>query len=78
MTFLQNKVVVLVTHQIQYLKDASNILVLHQGKITHQGSFETIMKSCTDISSFLTDETEDDDENNEDIKELEEGKKPFF
>ena len=52
--FLADKVVILVTHQIQYLKEADNILVLLQGKITHQGNFETILKSCKDdISSFL-------------------------
>ena len=37
--FLQDKVVILVTHQIQYLKEADNILVLQQGKVTHQGRF---------------------------------------
>ena len=52
--FLADKVVILVTHQIQYLKEADNILVLLQGKISHQGNFETILKSCKDdISSFL-------------------------
>ena len=35
--FLEDKVVILVTHQIQYLKEADNILVLQQGKVTHQG-----------------------------------------
>ena len=52
--FLADKVVILVTHQIQYLKEADNILVLQQGKVIHQGNFETILKSCKDdISSFL-------------------------
>ena len=37
--FLEDKVVILVTHQIQYLKEADNILVLQQGKVTHQGRF---------------------------------------
>ena len=31
--FLKEKVVILVTHQIQYLKEADQILVLHQGKL---------------------------------------------
>ena len=30
--FLKEKAVILVTHQIQYLKEADQILVLHQGK----------------------------------------------
>ena len=40
----QDKVVILVTHQIQYLKEADQILVLHQGKITHQGMRMTYLK----------------------------------
>ena len=76
MTFLRNKVVVLVTHQIQYLKMADNILVLHQGKITHEGSFDYIMKSCEDISSFLIDkkDEEEDEVDDESKEEQEEGK----
>ena len=81
MTFLRNKVVILVTHQIQYLKMADNILVLHQGKITHEGSFDYIMKSCEDISTFLIDEKDEDEEEVDDeLKEYkqEEGKISFL
>ena len=66
--FLKNKVVILVTHQVQYLKRAGNILVLHQGKITHEGNFDTIKNSCEDISSFLIAESCNDEEN---FKEIE-------
>ncbi len=61
-TYLRSKVVILVTHQIQYLKEADNILVLHQGKITHQGSYETILDTCEDISTFLTHGTEENED----------------
>ena len=54
------------THQIQYLKTADTILVMHQGKITHEGNFDYIMKSCEDISSFLIAES---DEEEADIEE---------
>ena len=57
------------THQIQYLKTADTILVMHQGKITHEGNFDDIMKSCEDISSFLIAES------NEEKDEVEEEQK---
>ena len=60
--YLTDKVVILVTHQIQYLKEADNILVLKQGKITHQGSYDSVMQNCEDISSFLTDEKEEEED----------------
>ena len=63
--FLKDKVVLLVTHQIQYLKEADNILVLRQGQITHQGAYEHILEQCQDISTFITEEKEDDKEPND-------------
>ena len=70
-TFLRNKVVILVTHQIQYLKTADTILVMHQGKITHEGNFDYIMKSCEDISSFLIAESDEEEADTEEGGKLE-------
>lgn len=70
-SFLKSKVVILVTHQIHYLKEADNILVLHNGKITHQGNYELIMDTCQDISNFLTHESEEDEEEQEEKKIVE-------
>ena len=64
--YLKDKVVILVTHQIQYLKEADEILVLKNGEIMHKGDFESVMKSCDDISSFLTEEKEEEEEENGD------------
>ena len=50
--FLEDKVVILVTHQIQYLKEADNILVLQQGKVTHQGRFFIM---STEFSKNISD-----------------------
>ena len=60
--FLKDKVVLLVTHQIQYLKQADNILVLKQGKITHQGTYEYVLEACEDISTFITEEKEENED----------------
>ena len=65
-TFLKGKVVILVTHQIQYLKAADKILVLDQGEITHEGTFDYMLQTCEDISRFLIQES---DEKEDEIKE---------
>ena len=68
-TFLKGKVVILVTHQIQYLKAADKILVLDQGEITHEGTFDYMLQSCEDISSFLVQESDvEEDEVKEENK----------
>ena len=64
-TFLKGKAVILVTHQIQYLKAADKILVLDQGEITHEGTFDYVLQTCEGISSFLDQESD---------KETDEGK----
>ena len=70
--FLKNKSVILVTHQLQYLQEADEIIVLKQGKVEERGSFQHLLKNGMDFSSFLAqageEEEEDDDlspENNE-------------
>ena len=65
-TLLKGKAVILVTHQIQYLKDADKILVLDQGEITHEGTFDYMLQSCEDISSFLVQES---DKETDEVKE---------
>ena len=77
-TFLRNKVVILVTHQIQYLKTADSILVMHQGKITHEGNFDYIMKSCEDISSFLIAESDEEEDENKEENKLETSDGKYF
>ena len=75
---MRNKVVILVTHQIQYLKTADTILVMHQGKITHEGNFDYIMKSCEDISSFLIAESDEEEDESEKEKKLEISEGKYF
>jgi hypothetical protein len=77
-TFLRNKVVILVTHQIQYLKTADTILVMHQGKITHEGNFDYIMKSCEDISSFLIAESDEEEDESKEENKLETSDGKYF
>ena len=66
------------THQIQYLKTADTILVMHQGKITHEGNFDYILKSCEDISSFLIAESDEEEDEIEEKEKLDPTEGIFF
>ncbi|KAM9049321.1 LOW QUALITY PROTEIN: ATP-binding cassette sub-family C member 4-like [Megaptera novaeangliae] len=50
---LHEKITILVTHQLQYLKDASQILVLKDGKIVQKGTYATFPKSGVDFEDIL-------------------------
>ncbi|KAL1513345.1 hypothetical protein ABEB36_002766 [Hypothenemus hampei] len=51
--FLQDKTVVLVTHQLQYLKDVDHIIYLADGKIKVEGSYRDLQNSGTDFTNLL-------------------------
>ncbi|XP_043334217.1 ATP-binding cassette sub-family C member 4-like isoform X2 [Cervus canadensis] len=50
---LKEKIIILVTHQLQYLKDASQILILRDGKTVKRGTYSEFLKSGVDIFSFF-------------------------
>lgn len=43
--FLKDKICILVTHQVQYLKNVSHVVLLNSGKIEIQGSYVDIQQS---------------------------------
>lgn len=43
--FLKDKVCVLATHQLQYLKDVEHLVLMNAGEIVAQGSFRALKKS---------------------------------
>uniref|UniRef100_A0A1B0DCY7 Uncharacterized protein n=1 Tax=Phlebotomus papatasi TaxID=29031 RepID=A0A1B0DCY7_PHLPP len=49
--FLEDKIVILVTHQLQYLKDIRHIVLLNAGRVEIQGSYDEIRQS--NLDSFL-------------------------
>lgn len=51
--FLKDKLVVLVTHQLQFLKTCEKILVIKDGKQAALGNYETITKEGFDIEEIL-------------------------
>ena len=55
--YLKSKTVILVTHQLQFLRHASRIIVLNEGRNIATGSYDELVESGVDFLSFLkTDE----------------------
>lgn len=52
-TFLKDKTVILVTHQLQYLKDVDNIVVLDAGMVKKEGNFSTLLESSQEFEALL-------------------------
>uniref|UniRef100_A0A4W2FW02 Multidrug resistance-associated protein 4-like n=1 Tax=Bos indicus x Bos taurus TaxID=30522 RepID=A0A4W2FW02_BOBOX len=50
---LKEKITILVTHQLQYLKDASQILILKDGMVVERGTYSEFLKSRIDIFSIF-------------------------
>ncbi|XP_006879633.1 PREDICTED: multidrug resistance-associated protein 4 [Elephantulus edwardii] len=56
---LHEKITILVTHQLQYLKAASQILILKDGKVVQKGTYMEFLKSGVDFGSLLKKEIEE-------------------
>ncbi|XP_035533961.1 multidrug resistance-associated protein 4-like [Morone saxatilis] len=57
---LRNKPRVLVTHQLQYLKAADQILVLKEGHMVAKGTYTELQQSGLDFTSLLKKEEEEE------------------
>ncbi|XP_036687855.1 multidrug resistance-associated protein 4 isoform X7 [Balaenoptera musculus] len=56
---LYQKITILVTHQLQYLKAASQILILKDGEMMQKGTYTEFLKSGIDFGSILKKENEE-------------------
>ncbi|XP_034354498.1 ATP-binding cassette sub-family C member 4 [Arvicanthis niloticus] len=56
---LHQKITILVTHQLQYLKAASHILILKDGEMVQKGTYTEFLKSGVDFGSLLKKENEE-------------------
>ncbi|CAG2065020.1 unnamed protein product, partial [Timema podura] len=52
-SYLKKKTRVLVTHQLQYLKDADYIILINNGVIEMQGNFNELLASDVDYAQLL-------------------------
>ncbi|XP_076312434.1 ATP-binding cassette sub-family C member 4-like isoform X1 [Tachypleus tridentatus] len=57
--YLKNKIRILVTHQLQFLKPANQILVLQEGKCFALGNYTHLLNSGIDFVSLMEMEEED-------------------
>ncbi|XP_077986963.1 LOW QUALITY PROTEIN: ATP-binding cassette sub-family C member 4-like [Glandiceps talaboti] len=71
--YLRNKLVILVTHQLQFVGSCDRVLVLREGKEEALGPLDEIMKSGINVTSFLKSEDKNgngDDDDDEEEEEL--------
>jgi len=57
--YLRGRIRVLVTHQLQYLPHADHIIVLNQGKILAQGTYEELIDAGIDFVGLMANEVEE-------------------
>ncbi|KAG9073180.1 hypothetical protein KI688_000967 [Linnemannia hyalina] len=50
---LKGKARVLVTHQLQYIKDCENVIVLERGLITHMGHVDEVMREEVEVTQVV-------------------------
>ncbi|XP_058443653.1 ATP-binding cassette sub-family C member 4-like [Malaya genurostris] len=68
--FLSNKVCVLVTHQLQYLKDVQHVLLMEAGCVKTQGTFRELKRTRLDsITSLSSEDSSPEDQFEQDFKE---------
>ncbi|CAH1101572.1 unnamed protein product [Psylliodes chrysocephalus] len=60
--FLANKTRILVTHQVHYLKNADHIIILNNGRIENEGTFNELASSENLYAKLLTSEPEINEE----------------
>ncbi|KAF9110432.1 hypothetical protein BGX27_006342 [Mortierella sp. AM989] len=54
---LKGRARVLVTHQLQYIKDCKNVVVFERGRITHMGPVDEVMKEEVEMTQTIQDGT---------------------
>ncbi|KAF5273606.1 hypothetical protein FQR65_LT04605 [Abscondita terminalis] len=59
--FLKKKTVVVVTHQLQYLQKVDRIIVLENGRVTSDGTFEQLQKLEINFTELLNTNIDDDE-----------------
>ncbi|CAF4290168.1 unnamed protein product, partial [Rotaria sordida] len=53
--YLADKICILVTHQIQFLQDATKIIVLNNGEMVQIGTYTDLLASSTSFARLLDD-----------------------
>lgn len=57
---LKNNIVILVTHQLQYLQHVDQIVIFNHGKVEAVGTYESLRETGLDFAKLLSDPSKDD------------------
>ncbi|XP_030242954.1 probable multidrug resistance-associated protein lethal(2)03659, partial [Drosophila navojoa] len=60
--YLRSELVILVTHQLQFLEQADLIVIMDKGKISAMGTYATMQHSGLDFAQLLTDTNKADEQ----------------
>ncbi|XP_060665712.1 probable multidrug resistance-associated protein lethal(2)03659 [Drosophila nasuta] len=66
--FLRNQLVILVTHQLQFLEHADQIVIMDKGKITDIGTYQHMLKSGQDFAQLLAQQPPEEVEEETKVK----------
>lgn len=58
--FLRDRIVILVTHQLQFLQHADQIVILDKGQVSAVGTYESLRESGLDFAAMLADSSRDE------------------
>ncbi|KAG4069579.1 hypothetical protein HA402_006945 [Bradysia odoriphaga] len=58
---LRNKIVILVTHQLQYLQHVDQIVILNHGRVEGVGTYDSLRETGLDFAKLLAAESKDDE-----------------
>ncbi len=56
---LRNKIVILVTHQLQYLQHVDQIVILNHGRVEGVGTYDSLRETGLDFAKLLANESKD-------------------
>lgn len=59
---LRGKIVILVTHQLQYLQNVDQIVILEHGRVKAVGTYDSLRESGLDFAKLLANPEDTDDE----------------
>ncbi|KAI9581230.1 hypothetical protein GQX74_013817 [Glossina fuscipes] len=62
--FLKDNIVILITHQLQFLQAADQIVIMEKGRVSAVGSYESLRESGLDFAQLLADPEKDESANN--------------
>ena len=73
--FLQDKIVILVTHQLQFLSEVHKVVLMHDGQVEAIGSYQFLQSTGLDFAEFLRNQLSVDPDDTPDVSMVGPGNK---